>query len=222
MHSTTPPPGGVVVSGTAPSSLQSLCSHKIRKLPTLYPGHGQLVAGARASSVASPCFTMEIRAMKRLLILAIAVSVSAPLLAAPVAQDGVPSTKVHKETHAGGFYQDVVVRSQPAVPQEPEKEHKAVVATTECAPLWGGGKSDEQPQQARNTAGIEEENRDGAAIVPVPDGCAGLGLSRPLYGNMSVGAAVGIGAAIVAVGAAIGNHGGGGHHSSSGTTGTTK
>ncbi|OBY56178.1 hypothetical protein [Pseudomonas sp. AU12215] len=160
--------------------------------------------------------------MKKLLIATIVASICTPVLAAPLGHPSIPPTELHDRTHAGGFYQDVVTHTQPAAPEEPAREEKAVVATTECQPLWGGGKQDDQAAAEQARQDDQDAKQRGVAVVPVPDGCAGLGLARPLYGNMSVGAAVGIGAAIVAVGAAIGNHGGGGHHSSSGTTGTTR
>jgi len=160
--------------------------------------------------------------MKKLLIATLVASMGTPVLAASPAQNTIPPTRVHEETHAGGFYQDVVTKTAPAEPKQ-EEERKAVAATSECAPLIGGAASDKDAQQTRNVPRGEQDDRDAAAIVPVPDGCAGLGLARPLYGNLSVGAAVGIGAAVVAAGIAAGNHGGGGGgHHSSGTTGTTK
>lgn len=161
--------------------------------------------------------------MKKLLIAAIAASLGTPVLAAPLGHHSIPSTEVHDETHAGGFYQDVITRSQPApVKEEPKKEEKAVVATNDCAPLWGGGTKDQKDQaQAANAADKDDKDRAGA-IVPLPPTCSGMGLATPLYGQLTVGEAVGIGAAVVAAGVAIGNRGGGGGHHSSGTTGTTK
>ncbi|MDU4250221.1 hypothetical protein [Pseudomonas sp.] len=161
--------------------------------------------------------------MKKLLIAAIAASLGTPVLAAPLGHHSIPSTEVHDETHAGGFYQDVITRSQPApVKEEPKKEEKAVVATNDCAPLWVGGTKDQKDQaQAANAADKDDKDRAGA-IVPLPPTCSGMGLATPLYGQLTVGEAVGIGAAVVAAGVAIGNHGGGGGHHSSGTTGTTK
>lgn len=162
--------------------------------------------------------------MKKLLIAAIAASLCTPVLAAPLGHSSIPATEVHDETHAGGFYQDVITRSQPApVKEEPKKDEKAVVATNECAPLWGGGKSEQEQAQAQARNGASQDDKDrAAAVVPVADSCSGLGLATPLYGQLTVGEAVGIGAAVVAAGVAIGNHGGGGGHHSSGTTGTTK
>ncbi|MGE9760504.1 hypothetical protein [Pseudomonas sp. PDM20] len=162
--------------------------------------------------------------MKKLLIAAIAASLGTPVLAAPLGHPSIPPTEVHDKSHAGGFYQDVITRSQPApVKEEPKEEQKAVVATNDCAPLWGGATKDQKDQaQAANGAGQDDKDRAGA-IVPLPPTCSGMGLATPLYGQLTVGEAVGIGAAVVAIGAAIGNHGGGGgHHSTSGTTGTTK
>ena len=161
--------------------------------------------------------------MKKLLIAAIAASLGTPVLAAPLGHPSIPATEVHDETHAGGFYQDVITRSQPApVKEEPKEEQKAVVATNDCAPLWGGGAKDQQDQaRAANAADKDDKDRAGA-IVPLPPTCSGMGLATPLYGQLTVGEAVGIGAAVVAIGAAIGNHGVGGGHHSSGTTGTTK
>lgn len=161
--------------------------------------------------------------MKKLLIAAIAASLGTPVLAAPLGHPSIPATEVHDETHAGGFYQDVITRSQSApVKEEPKEEQKAVVATNDCAPLWGGGAKDQQDQaRAANAADKDDKDRAGA-IVPLPPTCSGMGLATPLYGQLTVGEAVGIGAAVVAIGAAIGNHGGGGGHHSSGTTGTTK
>ncbi len=157
--------------------------------------------------------------MKKLLIATIVASMCTPVLAAPLGHESIQPTEVHDRTHAGGFYQDVVTRAEPVAPEEPEREEKAVVAAGECQPLWGGGTKDDQDVARQD----EQDSRErGVAAATVPDGCAGLGLARPLYGELSVGAAVGIGAAIVAVGAAVGNHGGGGHHGSSGTTGTTR
>ncbi len=161
--------------------------------------------------------------MKKLLVAAIAASLCTPVLAAPLGHKSIPPTEVHDETHAGGFYQDVITRSQPApVKEEPKEDKKAVVATTDCAPLWGGGKNDQKDQAQAQNHGDQDDKDRAAAIVPVPDTCSGMGLATPLYGQLTVGEAVGIGAAVVAIGAAIGNHGGGGGHHSSGTTGTTK
>ena len=166
--------------------------------------------------------------MKKLLSAAIAASLSASVLAAPLGHPSIPPTQVHDNTHAGDFYQDVITRSQPApVKEEPQEEHKAaVVAANECAPLWGGAGKSEQNEQAQAQArgDDQDENRRGVAVIPTADPCAGLGLARPLYGSLTVGEGVGIGAAVVAIGAAIGSDGGGGggHHGSSGTTGTTK
>lgn len=160
--------------------------------------------------------------MKKLLVAAIAASLCTPVLAAPLGHKSIPPTVVHDETHAGGFYQDVITRPQPApVKEEPKEEQKAVVAANDCAPLWGGGTKDQKDQaQAASRADQDDKDRAGA-IVPLPPTCSGMGLATPLYGQLTVGEAVSIGAAVVAAGVAIGNHGGGGHHSS-GTTGTTK
>ncbi|MEP9319248.1 hypothetical protein ABKS89_19080 [Pseudomonas sp. LABIM340] len=161
--------------------------------------------------------------MKKLLIAVIAASLGTPLLAAPLGHPSIPPTEVHDETHAGGFYQDVITRSKPApVKEEPKEEQKAVVAANDCAPLWGGATENEKDQaQTAHAADKDDKDRAGA-IVPLPSACSGMGLATPLYGQLTVGEAVGIGAAVVAIGAAIGNHGGGGGHHSSGTTGTTK
>lgn len=158
--------------------------------------------------------------MKKLLIAAVAASLCTPVLAAPLGHPSIPATDVHDRTHAGGFYQDVVFRTQPAAVKEDTKVDEAVVATTDCAPLWGGGKND-QETQAQNPGDQDDKDR-AAAIVPVPATCSGMGLATPLYGQLTVGEAVSIGAAVVAAGVAIGNSGGGGGHHSSGTTGTTK
>ncbi|KJJ98503.1 hypothetical protein UB43_17680 [Pseudomonas sp. 21] len=157
--------------------------------------------------------------MKKLLIVAMAASLATPVLAAPLGHPGIPATEVHDKTHAEGFYQDVITRSQPAaVKEEPKEEQKAVVAANDCAPLWGGATKDQKDQaQAANGS---DKDRAGA-VVPLPPTCSGMGLATPLYGQLTVGEAVGIGAAVVAIGAAIGNHGGGGGHHSSGTSGTT-
>ncbi|WP_447744217.1 hypothetical protein [Pseudomonas nicosulfuronedens] len=160
--------------------------------------------------------------MKKLLVAAIAASLCTPVLAAPLGHKSIPPTEVHDETHAGGFYQDVIFSKKPVVQEEPKKEEKAVVAANDCAPLWGGGAKDQKDQaQAANGADQDDKDRAGA-IVPLPPTCSGMGLATPLYGQLTVGEAVSIGAAVVAAGVAIGNSGGGGGHHSSGTTGTTK
>ncbi|TLP76362.1 hypothetical protein FEA48_08155 [Pseudomonas nitroreducens] len=161
--------------------------------------------------------------MKKLLIAVIAASLGTPVLAAPLGHPSIPPTEVHDETHAGGFYQDVITRSKPApVKEEPKEEQKAVVAANDCAPLWGGATENEK-DQAQTARAADKDDKDRAgAIVPLPPACSGMGLATPLYGQLTVGEAVGIGAAVVAIGAAIGNHGGGGGHHNSGTTGTTK
>jgi hypothetical protein len=162
--------------------------------------------------------------MKKLLIAAIAASLGTPVLAAPPGHPSIPPTEIHDKTHAGGFYQDVVTRSQPApVKEEPKEEEKAVIAANDCAPLWGGGTEEQKDQVQAANAPAQDDTDRAAAVVPVPPACSGMGLATPLYGQLTVGEAVGIGAAVVAAGVAIGNHGGGGgHHGTSGTTGTTK
>ncbi|MGC4009605.1 MAG: hypothetical protein QM805_11825 [Pseudomonas sp.] len=145
--------------------------------------------------------------MKKLLIAALAVGLSAPVLAAPTdaqsrqrtQQPGkIKPLEQFETTHQGGFYQGTVTRPVPVT--------DAAVSESGVNAAVGSG-------AATGTAG------EVAASVPAS---GGLGLSTPLVGSLTVGAAVGIGAAVVAVGAAVGNHGGGGGHHSSGTTGTTK
>ncbi|MCP1621693.1 hypothetical protein [Pseudomonas nitroreducens] len=150
--------------------------------------------------------------MKKLLIAAIAASICTPVLAAPAQKNSqqpehvqyggngkVKPLEQHEKTHEGGFFRDTVKKPIP---------NDAVVETGAHAGAEGAA-----------TAGSAEA---GVATATVPAAGAGLGLSTPLVGSLTVGAAVGIGAAVVAVGAAIGNHGGGGGHHNSGTTGTTQ
>ncbi|MBB4861962.1 hypothetical protein HNP46_000799 [Pseudomonas nitritireducens] len=148
--------------------------------------------------------------MKKLLVAAIAASLCAPVMAAPQAsrhsqqeehvQSGgngrVKPLEQFDATHQGGFYQGTVIRPVP----------QAAVAET------GAGHAGAAAAGAAGTAGAATATGTAASVSGT-----GLGLSTPLVGSLTVGAAVGIGAAVVAAGAAIGNSGGGGHHNTAGT-----
>ncbi|MFJ3051387.1 hypothetical protein [Pseudomonas nitroreducens] len=133
--------------------------------------------------------------MKKLLLSTLLAGLSAPLMAAP--PGAVQPLDIHEQTHQGGFFREIVRTEEPKV-------------------------DDSDKAAAVGNPAAEEGVASAGDAVAVPGENAPLSLSTPLYGDLTVGAAVGIGAAVVAVGAAIGNHGGGGHHGSSGTTGTTR
>jgi hypothetical protein len=146
--------------------------------------------------------------MKQLLIAAIAASLCTPVLAAPpVQKDKTPHQtsrsgpvkplQQFEETHKAGFYQGTEMR--------PILKDAAVQTGTHGA-----------AGVAEAGAAVAAPASEVAAAVPAAG--SSLGLATPLVGSLTVGAAVGIGAAVVAVGAAVGNHGGGGHSSTTGTT----
>ena len=60
-----------------------------------------------------------------------------------------------------------------------------------------------------------------APCVVAPSANGSLGLSTPLAGDLTVGKAIGLGAAAVAFGIAVSNDGGNGGGGTTGTTGTT-
>ncbi|MNZ81760.1 hypothetical protein D3C78_1004380 [compost metagenome] len=86
-------------------------------------------------------------------------------------------------------------------------------ASAGCPPLLGGGSSNQEENESRDT--------NGAAAPLTPGECSTLTLATPLYGNLNIGTALGVGAAVVAIGLAASNNGDGDHHGTPGTTGTT-
>jgi hypothetical protein len=130
--------------------------------------------------------------MKKLLIAAVAASLCTSVLAAPAPK----SIEVHEKTKQGGFYESV---------------EQVPVSKTDAAAVQGNG--------AAMSTGKAAEVAKAQAGAIVPSTASPLSLSTPLVGSLTVGAAVGIGAAVVAAGVAIGNHGGGGGHHSN-TSGT--